>query len=220
MYQINNGDIMGWMNCMKCGCRVHTSKLPINICDECEAQVEEIENQSTSLPETKEDIDWIPHECDVCGITTHQLKGDESPKGCMNCAINNQKIKIVKEYNVQMDYGKMDKVREEGTQDKYCLCDTLNTKDPETLQTIRRECAALGCNVCLAEQDEDNINWPKHYNTGKIQPIDVIEDWKLDFRLANALKYIARAGKKDSNKTKQDLEKALWYIKRFIDKEC
>lgn len=76
------------------------------------------------------------------------------------------------------------------------------------------------CNTCLSQEDSnDMINWPKHYNTGKIQPIDVIEDWKLDFRLASALKYIARAGKKDPSKTKQDLEKCIWYVQRFIDKE-
>jgi len=74
------------------------------------------------------------------------------------------------------------------------------------------------CNTCLSSAS-DAINWPKHYNMGKIQPIDVIESWNLDFRLANSLKYIARAGKKDPVKTKEDLEKAIWYIKRFIEKE-
>jgi len=74
------------------------------------------------------------------------------------------------------------------------------------------------CNTCLSKTDaEDVIDWPKHYNTGKIQPIDAIEDWKLDFRLANAVKYIARHEHKGS--AKKDLEKAIWYIQRFIDKE-
>lgn len=77
------------------------------------------------------------------------------------------------------------------------------------------------CNTCLSSKDDkDMIKYPKHYNMGKIQPIDVIEDWDLDFRLASALKYIARAGKKDPTKTKQDLEKCIWYVQRFIDKEC
>lgn len=79
---------------------------------------------------------------------------------------------------------------------------------------------ACSCNVCLAKRSNDIINWPKHYNTSKIQPIDAIESWKLDFRLANAVKYLARAGKKDPAKLKEDLEKAIWYIQRYIDKEC
>ena len=46
--------------------------------------------------------------------------------------------------------------------------------------------------------------------------IDVIEAWNLDFSLGNAVKYIARAGKKDPGKRKQDLEKAIWYIERTV----
>lgn len=74
------------------------------------------------------------------------------------------------------------------------------------------------CNTCISKKDDkDEINWPKHYNAGKIQPIDAIESWQLDFRLANAVKYIARH--KHKGTPKKDLEKALWYIQRYIDKE-
>jgi hypothetical protein len=74
------------------------------------------------------------------------------------------------------------------------------------------------CNTCLSEENEnDEIDWPKHYNTGKIQPIDVIEDWDLDFRLANTVKYIQRH--KYKGNAKKDLEKAIWYIQRYINKE-
>jgi hypothetical protein len=65
----------------------------------------------------------------------------------------------------------------------------------------------------------DPVNHPSHYTQGKYEVIDVLEDWKLDFRLTNALKYISRAGKKDPAKTKEDLQKAIWYINRFIEKE-
>jgi hypothetical protein len=61
----------------------------------------------------------------------------------------------------------------------------------------------------------DVVNKPPHYLAGRtIEPITVIEDWKLDYHLGNALKYISRAGRKDS--MKQDLEKAIWYIQRKI----
>lgn len=59
-------------------------------------------------------------------------------------------------------------------------------------------------------------NNQEHYKQGKIEPIDVIEDWNLNFRLGNALKYIARCEHKE-NKIK-DLKKALYYIQREIDK--
>lgn len=61
----------------------------------------------------------------------------------------------------------------------------------------------------------ENVLHPPHYNTGKIEVIDFIEDQKLGFHLGNAIKYICRAGKKDPNKTKEDLDKAIWYINRY-----
>jgi hypothetical protein len=62
----------------------------------------------------------------------------------------------------------------------------------------------------------DSVNHPKHYNSGKFEVIDVIEDWNLGFNLGNAVKYVGRAGKKDPNKTVEDLSKAVWYIEREI----
>jgi len=58
---------------------------------------------------------------------------------------------------------------------------------------------------------------PKHYNLG-IQPIEVIDKWGLDFYLGNVLKYIARAGKKESASELEDLKKAKHYIDMKIEK--
>ena len=62
----------------------------------------------------------------------------------------------------------------------------------------------------------DPVNHPPHYTSGKIEVIDFIEDQQLDFHLANTVKYIARAGKKDPNKLLEDLLKAQWYLNRKI----
>ena len=109
---------------------------------------------------------------------------------------------------------------------KKCLgeAEVLDTRGEE-MSNICKECEEPSvtliqgvCNTCVSRKDEsDVVDYPKHYNTGKIQPIDVIEDWKLDFRLANAVKYIARHDHKGS--AEKDLEKAIWYIQRYIDKE-
>lgn len=63
----------------------------------------------------------------------------------------------------------------------------------------------------------EQIDHPKHYNAGKIEAIDVIEDWKLNFSLGCVVKYICRAEYKDS--TIQDLEKASWYLTREIERQ-
>lgn len=63
----------------------------------------------------------------------------------------------------------------------------------------------------------NSVDHPSHYNTGKIEVIDFLEDQKLGFHLGNSVKYICRAGRKNPEKTKEDLEKAIWYIRRYID---
>lgn len=61
---------------------------------------------------------------------------------------------------------------------------------------------------------KEAVNHPKHYNSGRFEVIDVIEDWVLGFNDGNAVKYIARA--KHKGERLQDLEKAAWYLAREI----
>ena len=66
---------------------------------------------------------------------------------------------------------------------------------------------------------KEQVNHPQHYG-GEDNPyeaIKVIEAWDLDFHLGNTVKYISRAGKKGTDKELQDLNKALWYLKRKIE---
>lgn len=67
------------------------------------------------------------------------------------------------------------------------------------------------------ETDLTKVNHPAHYNQGKIEVIEFIEDQNLGMHLGNAVKYIARAGKKDPAKLEEDLAKAIWYIKRHVE---
>ena len=63
----------------------------------------------------------------------------------------------------------------------------------------------------------NTINHPPHYGGDTpTEPIKVIEAWGLNFHLGNAVKYIARAGKKGSEE--EDLRKAVWYIQRHLDR--
>lgn len=63
----------------------------------------------------------------------------------------------------------------------------------------------------------NSVSHPAHYNTGKIEVIEAIEDWKLNYHLGNTVKYIARAGRKDPSKEIEDLEKGAWYLNRRIE---
>lgn len=67
-----------------------------------------------------------------------------------------------------------------------------------------------------ARTPKSAVNHPSHYNVGKIEVIDAIEAWELNFSLGNAVKYIARADHK--GKPIEDLQKARWYIEREIER--
>ena len=59
-----------------------------------------------------------------------------------------------------------------------------------------------------------SVNHPKHYNTGKIEVIDAIEEWKMGFCDGNVIKYVARH--KHKGNPVEDLKKAKWYLERLI----
>jgi hypothetical protein len=62
----------------------------------------------------------------------------------------------------------------------------------------------------------ETVNHPAHYGGADnlYEAIRVIEAWKLGFCDGNAVKYIARAGKKGNRL--EDLRKAVWYLNREI----
>jgi len=72
--------------------------------------------------------------------------------------------------------------------------------------------------VQKSNKESVRVDHPAHYNSGKIEVIDAIEDWNLNFSRGNAIKYIARAGLKDKSTEVEDLQKALWYIQREIQR--
>jgi hypothetical protein len=69
-------------------------------------------------------------------------------------------------------------------------------------------------------ENKEMVNHPDHYGgeTNVYEVVKVCEAWGLDkdAYLFNVVKYVGRAGKKDSNKELQDLKKAAWYLERKI----
>ena len=68
----------------------------------------------------------------------------------------------------------------------------------------------------------DNVNHPSHYTQGGIECIEAIKAATVNLVgieavcTANAIKYLWRW--KDKNGT-EDLNKAIWYIKKLIEEE-
>ena len=64
------------------------------------------------------------------------------------------------------------------------------------------------------KKTSDAVNHPAHYNQGKIEVADFIEDQRLDFFTGNVVKYVVRAPHKANEMV--DLKKARWYLDRCI----
>jgi len=70
---------------------------------------------------------------------------------------------------------------------------------------------------------QDNVNHPSHYETGKFECIEVmqeaigLEDVK-GFCICNAFKYIYRCCHKHESPL-EDVKKAIWYLNKFVELE-
>lgn len=67
-------------------------------------------------------------------------------------------------------------------------------------------------------QVDNIVNHPPHYTgfSNGAEVIDITEN--LPFNRGNAIKYLARAGKKNPDRELEDLKKALWFVAREIER--
>lgn len=74
--------------------------------------------------------------------------------------------------------------------------------------------------VMSKKQKFEKIDHPDHYQAKGMEAIDVIEAYNLNFSLGSALKYILRAGKKPGESSVEDLNKAIWYLQREVERHA
>jgi len=80
----------------------------------------------------------------------------------------------------------------------------------------------IACSSCIdwkfrMYKEDDPVNHPSHYTAySGLEVIDLTE--QMNFCRGNAVKYICRAGKKSKETEVQDLEKAIWYLNREIER--
>lgn len=78
--------------------------------------------------------------------------------------------------------------------------------------------AGILCECSKKTKVGESVDHPAHYLKDSGHEVkDVIRAWKLNFELGNAVKYIARAGKKNPEKIIEDLQKSIWYINEEIE---
>ncbi len=62
-----------------------------------------------------------------------------------------------------------------------------------------------------------NLQGPSYYKRGSVEVWDFIRDQGLNYHLGNAIKYICRAGYKDTKRS--DLTKAIHYLQNELENE-
>ena len=68
----------------------------------------------------------------------------------------------------------------------------------------------------MSPQEGDKIN-PTHYRAEGMQAVDAMEAFfKDDLHMAQAFKYMARAGKKETSPYEEDVKKAIWWLRRSL----
>jgi uncharacterized coiled-coil protein SlyX len=65
-------------------------------------------------------------------------------------------------------------------------------------------------------EPKEYIDRPPHYNRGKIEVRDFIRDQNLGFDDGNVVKYVCRAGFKETTSKISDLKKAQNYLNNYI----
>ena len=86
---------------------------------------------------------------------------------------------------------------------------TIYRKDPDPFDNVVMD---MSEHAQLSKLSK--VNHPLHYNAGKIEVIDAIADWELDFIEGNVVKYVTRA--KHKGDEIGDLKKARWYLDYLI----
>lgn len=71
-----------------------------------------------------------------------------------------------------------------------------------------------GMTEAYREWPNERAPYSSHYEKLTPEPIDVIEQWRLNFNLGNVVKYIARCDYKGQRTA--DLEKAIYYLQREL----
>lgn len=113
---------------------------------------------------------------------------------------------------------------------KNCDCKVrLHGMDftPDELVDRIRELEALKTpaieNFAVEEHSDqpktDNVNHPSHYETGKFECIEVMQEVfgtaaVCDFCKCNAFKYIYRMDRKNGD---EDVRKAIWYLNKYLE---
>lgn len=155
--------------------------------------------------------------------TCHQFEGVENMKArCLNNKGFENLLSIGEVYEV-CDYSKLGGhavINLKGKPLAFNL-DRFDIVKEETEKEFEEQMERVGdlaskCSISGEELFNNPIK-PNHYQAGEFDVIAFCFKHNLDFATGNIIKYVTRAGKKDKDKTLEDLEKGKEYLERKIE---
>lgn len=206
--------------CVRCG-RTFLAKKDEQYCKQCaKEELMAILNKDTSPAPTKDEQpieevkEKVMTKCKNCGKMFEQTGKGRPAVNCPTCRaeLNEPKKKVVPKDNKSKKIDEVPPVISKmETTESY-----INSESVQGLY----DCTDDVKGSCVSTDEKPKtisnvIDHPAHYNKGKIEVIDFIEDQQLPFHLGNIVKYIARAGSKGDKL--EDLKKARWYLDRYIN---
>lgn len=129
----------------------------------------------------------------------------------MFCESNGSKEGMKKVHDDATIKAMADKIK--ASCDKYDMCEGCPIFNEPGTDCYDTPAQIIKHYAMLFGDNNSAVDHPAHYCYSKYEPKDVIRGWGLNFNLGSAVKYIARAGRKDD--IIQDLEKA----KKFLEFE-
>lgn len=198
--------------CIRCG-RTFLAKKDEQYCAQCAKDElmailkKDKEPTPTKDEPPKEEVkEKVMTKCKNCGKMFEQTGKGRPAVNCPTCRdlLNKPKEKTTEVADKVISVKKEDTVAQVITQKDTADKPLVNVDSVSDLYPINE-----------TQVKPSMVNHPSHYNKGKIEVIDFIEDQGLSFHLGNVIKYIARAGSKGDKL--EDLKKAQWYLDRYIN---
>lgn len=206
--------------CIRCG-RTFLAKKDEQYCKQCAKEElmailnkDKAPTPAKNEPPKEEVKEKVMTKCKNCGKMFEQTGKGRPAVNCPTCRaeLNEPKKKVAPKDNKSKKVDEVPPVISKmETTESY-----INSESVQHLY----ECTDDVKGSCVSTDKHPTpipnaVDHPSHYNKGKIEVIDFIEDQQLPFHLGNVVKYIARAGSKGDKL--EDLKKARWYLDRYIN---
>lgn len=161
--------------------------------------------------------------------TCHQFEGVESMwvQAKQNIGFKKREITKGRVYKVKRTFNGKISIKNDVNQTKdyfinyFKILEDEIEKPIQTAKEFEEQMEKVGelaskCSISGEELFNNPIK-PNHYQAGEFDVIAFCFKHNLDFATGNIIKYVTRAGKKDKDKTLEDLEKAKEYLERKIE---